>query len=351
MRVLDLVVVAGQRGRVQTVFLHQVVHQQPRARAFLAVHEAQQRAATRAQQVGQRAHGLCVLAAQHQPLLTARAADQLVQPGLEQRLHRLREQRRGAPQHRHVEAGHQALPGVQRAQAVDAALVADVQVQRRAGRGVLLQLRQRQVVAGADAHQLLLGVAGLGQQAAEVGAQGLDLRLDARTGAAFGPQQPLGKRRQAAGLAAHPGQQRLAQRLLPLLEQAPGMPVRTLQRERRVLDRPPLAHGAEQREQRVLDVGPALGARTQRVVQVHAQLTRRGGGGAGFGGRRRAAGHGRQQETSVLNGAALCGGHRALRDARPCLSEDPYAIRFHLRGGRDFRPALSRPAAAARRRT
>ena len=82
-----------------------------------------------------------------------------------------------------------ALAVVQGAQGVDAALKTEVEMQVGALGDVLLQYRQRQVVARAHRQQLVALIARVGEHARQIGAQRLDVRLHARSHAPLRPQQ------------------------------------------------------------------------------------------------------------------------------------------------------------------
>lgn len=65
---------------------------------------------------------------------------------------------------------HQTLPVVECAQCVDAALKPDIQVQVYGPGGVLLQKREREVVAGSDREQLVPIIPRVDEDPLQVGA-------------------------------------------------------------------------------------------------------------------------------------------------------------------------------------
>ena len=72
-------------------------------------------------------------------------------------------------------------------QSVDAALKADVEIQLSGLGQVPLKYRQRNIMAGADAEQLMALVASIDQYASEVGTQGFNVRLHAGASATLSP--------------------------------------------------------------------------------------------------------------------------------------------------------------------
>src|SRR6266700_6214372 len=100
-----------------------------------------------------------------------------------------------------MKAGHQALAVVQRPEGINAPLKPNIKVQVRAPSHMFLKQRKRYVVAGADRQQLMTLIARLGQNAGEIGAQRLDVRLHPRARATFGPEEPFGELRRTDSLS------------------------------------------------------------------------------------------------------------------------------------------------------
>ena len=134
----------------------QVLGQQPRPRARLAVDEAQ----ARSHQVGEAQHLARIAMRHHQALGAAVAGDQLVASRREQAFQGPRECRRGTGRERgHVEARDVAAALGQRAQRVGAAGKVQVDVQAL-GIGPVAQQRQRQVVAGVERQRVVPRIEG-----------------------------------------------------------------------------------------------------------------------------------------------------------------------------------------------
>ncbi len=121
--------------------------------------------------------------------------------------------------------GYQAFAVIQCPQGMHAALEPDVQMQIPLAGHVLLQHRQRDVVAGANREQQRALVPGIGEHAGEVRAQCLYMRLHAGARPPLRPQQPFGKPRRSRPLALRPADQRLAEEPLPLSQRAPDVAV------------------------------------------------------------------------------------------------------------------------------
>jgi hypothetical protein len=168
-----------------------------------------------------------------------------------------------------MKAGQHAVARVQGPDRLDAAAKADVQVQRGLAGRMVLQQRQRVVMAGMQHQHQRLRVEGQRQRALEFGAQGLDLRPEPGLGQPFAPEQPVGKRGQPGRLAALPEDQVLLQGLLPVLQLAPDMAVGQAELARRARDRAAVAHGQQQLEQRVADQGGRLAFAAQPVTEFY----------------------------------------------------------------------------------
>src|ERR1700691_3803877 len=150
-----------------------------------------------------------------------------MQPGLQQRLERLRKYRSGAERRRHVKAGDETLTIVQRSERVHTPLKANVQMQIGGLGNVALQQRKGHVMACANDEELVALIAGIREHACEIGAQSFDVRLHARSNATFRPQQSFGQLRRARSLALRPENERLAECLFPLSQRSPKGPIRT----------------------------------------------------------------------------------------------------------------------------
>lgn len=128
-----------------------------------------------------------------------------------------------------MEAGHVALPVIERAQRVDAALKADIEVQIYGPGGVLLQNGERQVVTGPDREQLVTIIPRIDEDPVQIGAQGFDMRLHSDSCPALRPGKPLGEFGWACLASLRPDNQRLAENGLPFAQRIPYMPVRAVQ--------------------------------------------------------------------------------------------------------------------------
>ena len=132
---------------------------------------------------------------------------------------------------------------------------------------MLGERHERLIVAGMEGEHMRAFVEGHGEGALQVGAQGLDLRQQARLGLALGPQQLGAEVGQARGLALLPQDQGLAERGVPALELAPDMPIRQAELARGGRDRTLVADRLQQIEQRIADQRRcSLGA--ERVVEA-----------------------------------------------------------------------------------
>ena len=110
-------------------------------------------------------------------------------------------------------------------------------------------------------------VEGQGQGALQFGAQGFDLRCQPGLGQAFGPQQLVGKGRELGRLATFPDDQRLANRLLPFLEQPPHVAVGQVQLARGRRDGAFAAHRLQEVHELVADQGVAFALGAELVAE------------------------------------------------------------------------------------
>ena len=164
-----------------------------------------------------------------EPLGATHEADDLVQPRAQQGfVGALRERALLGVAHG-VEARHGAAPFIERAQGVEAAGEADVQMEAfviEPGLGVFAQARQRVVMAGVKTQHVGVFIKGDGEGAFDVGAQPFDLGQESRLRLAFGPQQLGAEFGEARGLTAFPHDEFVLERALPAFELAPDVPVR-----------------------------------------------------------------------------------------------------------------------------
>ena len=239
--------VARKVLRAQPGAGEKVVEQHPGARAQGPVDEAR----ALARHIRQRAQAERVARRHHQTLRTPPEADDLVQAGLQQRPVGARGHGVGRGLGQGVKTRQDAAALIERGNRIHAAGEADVQVQIGLLRGMGTQGGQCVVVAGVERQHMGGRVEGHREGALQVGAQGFDLRAQARLCLALGPHQLGAKLRQPRRLAFFPDDQLVAEFILPALELAPDVAVGQAERARRRRDRALRVHGLQQVDQRV----------------------------------------------------------------------------------------------------
>jgi hypothetical protein len=171
-----------------------------------------------------------------------------------------------------MKASDQALTVVQRLKSIDTALEAQGQMKIRRPGSVLLQNRQRQIMAGADCEELMPRIAGLDEDLGEIRTQRLDMGLHPDAGAPLGPNQLLGKFGGTRLPTLGPTDERLAEGFLPLPQRAPHIAIRAAQRPCSMGDRAAVGHRRQQLKERVAQRGAVLLSGLKAISQVDTQV-------------------------------------------------------------------------------
>jgi len=131
-------------------------------------------------------------------------------------------------------------------------------------------------MASPNRQKLLLRIARIGNDAIEIGAQRLYVRLHAYASPSLRPYELLREFSRAGLLPLRPVDQRFTEHRFPLAQRAPDVTIGRPEKLGRVANRAGFGYGREQLEQRIAQGGATLLSRLEAVTQVNANPILRG---------------------------------------------------------------------------
>lgn len=174
-----------------------------------------------------------------------------------------------------MESRDQALTVIQRPERIHAPLKAEIQMQIHRPGGMLLQNRERQIVAGPDGEELVARVTRIADDVREIRAQRFDVRLHPDPGAPLCPHQSLGEFGRACFLPLSPTDQRLTERLLPLADRAPHITIGASECPGGMGDGAAVGDSTQQLKERIAQGSAVLLPYFEPIPKVNTQVVRR----------------------------------------------------------------------------